>query len=115
MHPYICSIDIFVDLQPLSCNLKGRFFEPPRVWGVMGRGGSGMNPFDSPPMGSYWLPIDTCVSVRPSVRPSDPDTMTIPLYNILLCRVEPLLEIPIAHTRGWFLADKNCHVLFLGV
>ena len=47
------------------------------------------NPFDSPPLGSYWLPIDTYYYLLPflsylaepqndSVRPFDPDSMTIP-------------------------------------
>ena len=49
-------------------------FSTPRFGGL---GGSGMGPFDSAPMGSYWLPIDTYgLSLTVSACSSDPDTMT---------------------------------------
>ena len=83
-----CSIDIFIDLQPFDCNLKG-IFRP--EWHLEGRWGVGICPFDSPPMGSHWLLIDTYglsltvfsyldwlqTRFRPPFRPSDSDTMTI--------------------------------------
>ena len=42
------AVDIFVNLQPFGRNLKRRFSVP-----LHGRLGSGIGPFDSPPMGSY--------------------------------------------------------------
>ena len=50
----MCSLDIFIDLQPFGCNLKGGLFDPPSPqWGVRGCGWSRIGPFDSPPMCSY--------------------------------------------------------------
>ena len=41
-----------------TAELKGGLFDPPGL-GVWGRAGSEIGLFDSPPIGSYWLPIDT--------------------------------------------------------
>ena len=67
----------------MMCSIRGREFATPR-FGV--RVGSGMGPFDSPPMGSYYVHIDTSVyrfdtgsksvSGCLPVCPFDPDTMT---------------------------------------
>ena len=47
-----CSIDIFVDLQPFSWNLKWGLFGHP-VCGVLGTWRSGIGPFANLPTGSY--------------------------------------------------------------
>ena len=52
----------------LAAIWKRDFLTPPPVWGFMGTWGSGIGPFDSPLMASYYLPIE--------LAPPAPDTMT---------------------------------------
>ena len=55
MCPKMCSTDIFIDLQPVSWNLKGDFLT--LVLEVGGTWASGISPFDSSSMGSYSSPL----------------------------------------------------------
>ena len=56
MCPQMCSNDIVVDVQPVGWTLKeGLFLHP---LGLRRVRGSGIGPFDSLPICSYWLPID---------------------------------------------------------
>ena len=97
----------------------------PSVWGTWG---SGMGPFDAPPMGSYWLPIDTyglTLNVfafswlqkrfRQSVRPSDPDAMTNAALDCRmkanacyhLFRKRSCIMVPCIDSHGWIDHDNN--------
>ena len=98
-----CTIVHCITSQPANISwivLYWHFRQPPTGWMKFERGtfrppvrwrrASGMGPFDSPSTGSYLLPIDTCglsltmfelfgwiqKRFRPSVRPSDGNTMT---------------------------------------
>ena len=85
MGPKMCSIDIWVDLQLVGWNLKGRLFTIPSLGSRLSETwGSGISSFNSSPTGSYLLPIDTngpSATVfelfswpKKRFRPSDPDT-----------------------------------------
>ena len=88
-----CSTDIFVSLQPFGCK-KGDFLNL-KLWGMEGPGESEIGPFDSSPMGSYWLPTDTYLlpllsyiagtksaSAHPPVRTRYDDNCRSRSYNI---------------------------------
>ena len=79
------SVDIFVDLKPFICNLKGRLLDPP-VWGSGRTWWSAIGSFDIPPMGFYLFHIDIygfSITVfelfrrlQKHFRPSNSDTRT---------------------------------------
>ena len=97
---YDCLLHHFITSQYiLKCAPLTFFPQPPTSWLKFEKETYG--PFDSPPMDSYLLPINTCglsltvflellsptvvfcyvagsksISTRPLVRPSDPNTMT---------------------------------------
>ena len=126
----MCSLDIFVDLQPFSCNFKWGLFEPP-VWGLEWTWGSGIGQFKRPSMAPinctlthmvYLLPFlsyltgSKSVFIHPPVHPTQTQWQ-LPLrrsywfvewkkwkshtvHSILLKKCNPMCQVQL-HTKIW--------------